>query len=91
MNWEMAIVLILQEGCYNPLRVLLIVYYYDWINLLHFRSTRTFSLNPYRNLYYLYTKSLIFSTVACNATPARHICYVNYITPFPRNGSLGRL
>ena len=52
MNWEMAIVLILPEGCYNPLRVLLIVYYYDWINLLHFRSTRTFSLNPYRNLYY---------------------------------------
>ena len=49
---EMAIVLILQEACYNPLRVLLIVYYYDWINLLHFRSTRTFSLNPYRNLYY---------------------------------------
>ena len=35
--------------------------------------------------------SLIFSTVACNATPARHICYVNYITPFPGNVSLGRL
>ena len=31
-----------------------------------------------------HTKSLIFSTVACNATPARHICFVNYITPFPR-------
>ena len=37
------------------------------------------------------TKSLIFSTVACNATPARHLWYVNYITPFPRNVSLGRL
>ena len=36
-------------------------------------------------------KSLIFSTVACNATPARHLWYVNYITPFPRNVSLGRL
>ena len=35
--------------------------------------------------------SLIFSTVACNATLARHICYVNYISPFPRNVSLGRL
>ena len=35
--------------------------------------------------------SLIFSTVACNATLARHICYVNYISPFPHNVSLGRL
>ena len=33
----------------------------------------------------------IFSTVACNATPARDLWYVNYITPFPRNVSLGRL
>ena len=30
-------------------------------------------------------------TVACNATPARHLWYVDYITPFPRNVSLGRL
>ena len=29
--------------------------------------------------------------VACNATPAGHLWYVNYITPFPRNVSLGRL
>ena len=35
--------------------------------------------------------SLIFSTVACNATLALHICYVNYISPFPCNVSLGRL
>ena len=28
---------------------------------------------------------------ACNETPARHLWYVNYITPFPRNLSLGRL
>ena len=27
----------------------------------------------------------MFSTVACNATPGRHLCYVRYITPFPRN------
>ena len=38
-----------------------------------------------------HTKSLIFSTVACNATPARHLCYVNYITTFSRKVSLGRL
>ena len=38
-----------------------------------------------------YTKSLILSTVACNATLARHLCYVDYNTPFPRNVSLGRL
>ena len=41
--------------------------------------------------YISHTKSLIFSTVACNATPARHLCYVKYITPFPRKVSLGRL
>ena len=29
--------------------------------------------------------------VVCNATPARHLWYVNYITPFPRNVNLGRL
>ena len=29
--------------------------------------------------------------VACNATPARHLWYVNNITPFPRNVRLGRL
>ena len=28
---------------------------------------------------------------ARDATPARHLWYVNYITPFPRNVSLGRL
>ena len=39
-----------------------------------------------------HTKSLIiFSTVVCNVTPALHLRYVNYITPFPRNVSLGRL
>ena len=27
----------------------------------------------------------MFSTVACNATPARHLCYVDYNTPFPRS------
>ena len=37
-----------------------------------------------------HTKSLIFSTVACNATPVRHLCYINYITTFSRNVSLGR-
>ena len=31
------------------------------------------------------------STVACNATPARHLWYVNYITPFLRNVSWGGL
>ena len=39
----------------------------------------------------LRSQSLIFSTVACNATPARLLWYVNYITPLPRNVSLGRL
>ena len=34
---------------------------------------------------------LLFSMVACNATPACHLCYVNYITPFPCNLSLGHL
>ena len=29
--------------------------------------------------------------VACNATPARHLWHVNYITPFPRNVSLDSL
>ena len=29
--------------------------------------------------------------VACNATAVHHLWYVNYITPFPRNVSLGRL
>ena len=36
-------------------------------------------------------QSLLYSTVAFNATPARRLCYVNYITPFPRDVSLGGL
>ena len=36
-------------------------------------------------------QSLLYSTVACNATPACRLCYVNYITPFPRDVSLGGL
>ena len=35
--------------------------------------------------------SLKETTVASNATPARHLWYVNYFTPFPRNVSLGHL
>ena len=40
---------------------------------------------------FLLQSVLWFSTVACNATPVRHLWYVNYIAPFPRNVSLGRL
>ena len=36
---------------------------------------------------FLIQRSLLFSTVACNATPARHLWYVT----LPRNVSLGRL
>ena len=35
--------------------------------------------------------TVVSPTVTCNATPARHLWYVNYITPFPRNVSLGHL
>ena len=33
----------------------------------------------------------MFSTVACNVTPAHHLWYVNYFTPFPHNVSLDHL
>ena len=58
----------------------------------HLRKSKVQSYFAFADLSNIFLiQSLMFSTVACNATPVRHLCYVNYITPFPRNVSLGRL
>ena len=57
---------------------------------LHFAHSLHFTPGPQSAVRSLRFTLTVFSTVACNATPARHVRYVN-ITPFPRNVSLGRL
>ena len=59
----------------------------------HLRKSKVYRYLAFADLsnIFLIQSLLLFSTVACNATPARHLWYVNYITPFLRNVSLGCL
>ena len=56
----------------------------------HLRKSKVYRYLAFADLsnIFLIQSLLLSSTVACNATPARHLWYVNYITPFLRNVSL---